>query len=53
MNKVTVMHSKGWAHLDLKLENILIDDNFDLKLTDMGFCLHVDGDNHKPKMDDS
>lgn len=34
------MHSQGWAHLDLKLENLLVTDDMHLKLTDMGFSLN-------------
>jgi len=36
----TVMHahSRGVFHLDLKLENILIEDGLQLKLIDWGFC---------------
>ena len=33
------MHSNGFVHLDLKIENILIYDNFKLKIADFGFAL--------------
>ena len=32
------LHSKGIAHRDLKLENILLDLNYDAKLIDFGFA---------------
>jgi len=34
------MHTKGVVHRDLKLENILIDYDLNLKVTDFGFSTY-------------
>jgi len=34
INALEYMHSQGIAHLDLKLENLMLDSNFDLKIID-------------------
>lgn len=35
-NAISHMHSLGYAHLDIKLENILLDEFFNAKLADLG-----------------
>lgn len=32
------IHSKGYAHRDIKMENLFLDDQYNLKLGDFGFC---------------
>jgi serine/threonine protein kinase len=39
---VYYMHSKRLAHLDIKLENILLDKYFNIKLADLGVTLQLD-----------
>jgi serine/threonine protein kinase len=38
LDGVNFFHQKGIAHRDLKLENLLIDDQFDVKIADFGFA---------------
>lgn len=40
---VDFAHSKGIAHRDLKLENLLFDNDFRIKLIDFGFSAEVGG----------
>jgi serine/threonine protein kinase len=41
-NAVHFMHSKRLAHLDLKLENILLDKYFNIKLADLGVAYQLE-----------
>jgi len=42
LDALSHMHSKNVAHLDLKIENLLIDENFNLKLTDFDLSQNLD-----------
>jgi serine/threonine protein kinase len=36
------VHYKGYAHLDIKLDNILLDDSFNIRLSDFGSAVKID-----------
>jgi len=38
-NAVAYLHSKDYAHMDVKVDNILLEENFNCKLADMGTCV--------------
>lgn len=41
LNSLNVCHKNGFIHKDIKLENILVDSNFDVKLIDFGFSHRI------------
>ena len=40
---LTYMHQKGLVNRDIKLENMQVDSNFDLKIADFGFAMANEG----------
>ncbi len=41
------LHKKGIAHLDIKMENILINDKLDIKIIDFGFAVKATKENYQ------
>ncbi len=41
MSAISFTHDNGFAHRDVKLENILIANDFSLKLADFGFAARI------------
>jgi len=42
ISAIEYIHFKGYAHLDIKLDNILLDNYFQIRLSDFGSALKVD-----------
>ena len=40
---VQAIHESGWAHRDLKCENLLFSKEFEMKISDFGFSLGIQG----------
>ena len=38
LDALQYLHNKGFSHWDLKLENILLDEDWNIKITDYDFC---------------
>lgn len=41
MNAVKYIHGNNYAHRDIKLQNILMSDDFNLKIADFGFSSKI------------
>jgi serine/threonine protein kinase len=40
-NALSFLHSHDIAHMDVKLDNILLDENYNLKIADLGTCVSL------------
>lgn len=45
LNAVQACHSAGFCHRDIKMENIMLNKDFDIKLCDFGFATNIEGKN--------
>ena len=52
MEGISYIHAAGFCHRDIKPENMLLDDNFDLKITDFGFSTPCYSGNSQIKLKD-
>lgn len=41
-NALSHIHSKGLAHMDIKVDNILLDENYNAKIADLGTCAETE-----------
>ena len=50
LDAIEYIHKEGYAHRDIKAENILLDKDYNLKLADFGFAKLLSGKNNTGKM---
>ncbi|OHT03828.1 hypothetical protein TRFO_01527 [Tritrichomonas foetus] len=48
---LTYIHSTGILHRDIKAENILIDNDYNIKISDFGFAINRDAFNHSNQIE--
>ena len=44
IDAISYLHDKGYCHMDIKPDNILVDENFSMKLADLGFTSQIPKD---------
>ena len=47
LDAIDYVHCKGFAHRDIKLENLVLDSNYDLKLVDFAFACSLKSTNYR------
>ena len=47
LNGIEIIHKNGISHQDIKLENILVSSNYQMKLIDFGFAMEIFPNNKK------
>jgi serine/threonine protein kinase len=47
LNAVEICHKHGVSHQDIKLENIIVSSNYNVKLIDFGFSIDIFQNNHE------
>ena len=50
LSGMTYMHQKGFVNRDLKMDNMLVGDDYTIKIADFGFAKNIEGRDSDGKM---